>query len=139
MKNWLNSKDWWKSPILQGEENDYGEYDHLIEEVPESYCRWEFSKIAWEDDQGHPSHLRKVWCNYFRTMDGYDCVDGSDCWRCILKDTIRIIPRKIKRKIKTKKREVEEFIKTFQIFHKHLGLKESVKKARCWSKEFAKY
>ena len=139
MKNWLNSKDWWKSPILQGEENDYGEYDHLIEEVPESYCRWEFSKIAWEDDNGHPSHLRKVWCNYFRTMDGYDCVDGSDCWRCILKDTIRIIPRKIKRKIKTKKREVEEFIKTFQIFHKHLGLKESVKKARCWSKEFAKY
>lgn len=139
MKKWLSSKDWWKSPILQGEENDYGEYDHLIEEVPESYCRWEFSKIAWEDDQGHPSHLRKVWCNYFRTMDGYDCMDGSDCWRCILKDTIRIIPRKIKRKIKTKKREVEEFVETFRMFHKHLGLKESFKKARCWSKEFAKY
>lgn len=137
MKNWLSSKDWWKAPILQGEENDYGDYDYLIEEVPESYCRWEFSKIAWEDDQGHPSHLRKVWCNYFRTMDGYDSVAGSDCWRCVLKDTIRIVPRRIKRKIKTKKREVEEFVEIFIVLHKLLGLKESFKKARHLSKEFA--
>lgn len=138
MKKWLNSKDWWKAPILQGEENDYGTYDHLIEEVPESYCRWEFSKIAWEDDQGHPSHLRKVWCNYFRTMDGYDSCGGSDCWRCVLRDTIKLIPRRIKRKINKKKREIEDFLEFFQICHKHLGFKESVKKARRWSKEFIK-
>ena len=110
MKNWLKEKNWWKAPILQGEENDYGTYDHLIEEVPESYCRWEFSKIAWEDDQGHPSHLRKVWCNYFRTMDGYDSMSGSDCWRCVLRDTIKLIPRRIKRKINKKKREIEDFL-----------------------------
>ncbi len=126
--------NWWKAPVLQGNENDYGDYDYLIEEVPESYCRWEFSKIAWEDDKGHPSHLRKVWCNYFRTMDGYDSVDGSDCWRCVLKDTIKLIPRKLKRKINrkidTKKREMETFIKTFQVCHKRLGLKESFKVAR---------
>lgn len=138
MKDWLKEKDWWKAPILQGEENDYGNYDHLIEEIPQSYCRWEFSKIAWEDSQGHPSHLRKVWCNYFHTMDGYDSCGGSDCWRCVLKDTIKLIPRKTKRKIKTKKREVEEFFEFFRAFHKHLGLKESFKKARHFSKEFAK-
>lgn len=137
MKEWLKDKNWWKAPILQGEENDYGTYDYLIEEIPESYCRWEFSKIAWEDSQGHPSHLRKVWCNYFRTMDGYDSMDGSDCWRCVLKDTIKLIPRKTKRRIKTKKREVEEFFELFRVFYKHLGLKESLKKARHLSKEFA--
>lgn len=126
--------NWWKAPVLQGEENDYGDYDYLIEEIPESYCRWEFSKIAWEDDLGHSSHLRKVWCNYFRTMDGYDSMDGSDCWKCVLKDTIRLIPRKFQRKVKTKKREIETFIKTFQVCYKHLGLKESFKIARRTSK-----
>lgn len=138
MKDWRNLKEWWKAPILQGEENDYGIYDYFVEEIPESYCRWEFSKIAWEDDQGHPSHLRKVWCNYFRTMDGYDSCSGSDCWRCVLRDTIKLIPRRIKRKINKKKREIEDFLEFFQICHKHLGFKESVKKARRWSKEFIK-
>lgn len=127
-------KDWWKSPVLQGEENDYGDYDYLIEEIPKSYYRWEFSKIAWEDDHGHPSHLRKVWCNYFRTMDGYDSVDGSDCWRCVLKDKIKLIPRKFKRKIKTKKGEIETFIKDFKICYKYLNLKESFEIARKLSK-----
>ena len=26
--------NWWKSPVLQGEENDYGAYDYMIEEIP---------------------------------------------------------------------------------------------------------
>ena len=130
----MAEKDWWEAPILQGEENEYGDYDYLIEEIPESYCRWEFSKIAWEDDNGHSSHLRKVWCNYFRTMDGYDSMDGSDCWRCVLKDTIKLIPRKFQRKAKTKKKEIETFIKTFQVCYKRLGLKESFKIARRTSK-----
>ena len=26
--------DWWKAPVLQGDENDYGDYDYLIEELP---------------------------------------------------------------------------------------------------------
>lgn len=28
--------NWWKSPVLQGEENDYGDYDYLIEEIPKT-------------------------------------------------------------------------------------------------------
>lgn len=27
-------KNWWKNPVLQGEDNDYGQYDYLIEELP---------------------------------------------------------------------------------------------------------
>ena len=126
--------NWWRSPVLQGEENDYGDYDYLIEEVPESYRRWEFSEIAWEDDKGHSSHLRKVWCNYFRTMDGYDSVNGSDCWRCVLKDKINLIPHKLKRKVKAKKWKMKIFIKYFKTCYKHLGLKEGFKAARRLSK-----
>ena len=51
MKNWLGSKDWWKAPILQGEENDYGDYDYLIEEVPKSYCPWSSSQAILENSQ----------------------------------------------------------------------------------------
>lgn len=123
-------ENWWKSPVLQGDDNDYGDYDYLIEEIPESYCRWEFSKTAWGDDKGHYSHLHKVWCNYFRTMDGYDSVDGSDCWRCVLKDKIKLIPRKFKRKFKATKWKMKIFIKTFQMCYKRLGLMESFKIAR---------
>ena len=134
VKDWLTERGWWKAPILQGEENDYGDYDYLVEEIPDSYYRWEFSKIAWEDDKGHSSHLRKVWCNYFRTMDGYDSVDGSDCWRCVLKDTVNLIPRKVKRNIKTKKRKLKTFVKDFKICYKYLDLKESFEMARKLSK-----
>ena len=122
-------KNWWKAPVLQGDENDYGDYDYLIEEIPESYYRWEFSKIAWEDDHGHPSRLRKVWCNYFRTMDGYDSMSGSDCWRCVLKDTIKLIPYKLKREFKTKKWKMKIFITDFKACRKQLSLKESLKVA----------
>ena len=121
--------NWWKNPVLQGEENDYGDYDYLIEEIPESYCRWEFSKIAWEDDQGHLSHLRKIWCNYFRTMDG---------WRCVLKDTIRILPRKIKRCFKNKIKIIKLFIEAFQMWYPRRSLKESIKKAITFTKIFSK-
>ena len=39
MKNWLKEKNWWKAPILQGEENDYGDYD------------WEDSSIVGQVDE----------------------------------------------------------------------------------------
>lgn len=126
--------DWWKNPMLDNE----GTYDYFVEEVPESYCRWEFSKIAWEDDQGHPSHLRKVWCNYFRTMDGYDSVSGSDCWRCVLKDTIKTLSYKIKRYFKNKIKIIKLFIEAFQMWYPRRSLKESIKKAITFTKIFSK-
>ena len=27
-------KNWWKNPVLHGEDNDYGQHDYLIEELP---------------------------------------------------------------------------------------------------------
>ena len=35
---------WWKAPILQGEDNEYGEYDYLIEEIPQNTREWD----KWE-------------------------------------------------------------------------------------------
>ena len=32
--------DWWKAPVLQGPENDYGEYDYLINQLPRNRNEW---------------------------------------------------------------------------------------------------
>ena len=82
--------DWWKAPVLQGPENDYGEYDYMIEEIPQNYAKWELDKrYKWKcDDCGKDRHLRFVAKEYFRTMDGYDYFSYSTCWMCAIKNWI---------------------------------------------------
>lgn len=93
--------DWWKTPVLQGPENDYGDYDYLIDELPRDYAKWEFDKYAWKcDNCGKDSHLLFRSAHYFYTMDGYDSHDWSECWKCRLIDKVRSIKYKIKRKVR---------------------------------------
>lgn len=81
--------DWWKSPVLQGPENDYGDYDYLIEEIPRNSAKWELSKYAWKcDDCGKDSHLLFNTKEYFYTLDGYDYLSYSTCWKCAIKNWI---------------------------------------------------
>ena len=81
--------DWWKAPVLQGPENDYGDYDYMIEEIPQDYAKWELSKYKWKcDDCGKDSHLLFRTAEYFHTLDGYDCLNYSTCWRCAIKNWI---------------------------------------------------
>ena len=81
--------DWWKSPVLQGPENDYGDYDYMIEELPEDYAKWELSKYRWKcDDCGKERHLLFRTAHHFHTMDGWDSLDYSTCWKCCVKNRI---------------------------------------------------
>ena len=94
--------DWWKAPVLQGPENDYGQYDYMIEELPKNEARWELSKYKWKCDQcGKESHLLFCSTGYFYTLDGYDSMSYNECWLCMLKDKLHSIKRKFKRCIKT--------------------------------------
>ena len=78
---------WWKSPVLQGEDNDYGQYDYLIEEIPQNSMKWELSNTKWKCDEcGNHSHLLHESHYYFRTLDGWDSMDCTQCWRCYLKN-----------------------------------------------------
>ena len=91
-------KNWWKSPILQGPENDYGDYDYLIEEIPENYAKWELSKYRWKcDDCGKERHLRFCTSNYFHTLDGWDSLSWSTCWKCYIRTKIYNLKWKIQR------------------------------------------
>ena len=97
--------DWWKAPVLQGPENEYGEYDYMIEELPHDYAKWEFDKYAWRCDScGKDSHLLFKSAHYFHTLDGYDYLGWSECWKCRLKDEVRSIKYRIKKEIKAIKR-----------------------------------
>ena len=90
--------DWWKNPVLQGEDNDYGQYDYLVEELPHDEAKWEwfYSKC---DSCGKYHRLNFYSNHWFYTMDGGDSFDYTECWKCRLKDKIWSIKNKIKKEI----------------------------------------
>lgn len=91
-------KDWWKSPVLQGPENDYGDYDYLIEEVPsyEEKWNWYFEKC---DTCCKEHYFNLCATSSFRTMDGWDSNYCCECWKCYLKRKIKAPFKAIKKKI----------------------------------------
>lgn len=98
--------DWWKAPVLQGEENDYGDYDYLIEEVPSDRAEW----TKWEYKCSECGKLRKwnkVYTHYFHTLDGYDSIPTEVCWVCKLK---RFLFYPIKKFFKKIKKGVKDYI-----------------------------
>lgn len=100
--------DWWKNPVLQGPENDYGQYDYLIEELPRDYATWEFSRYTGRCDCcGKERHWLFRSVHHFYTLDGYDSMDHTECWVCMLGDKIWSIKRRIKKKIKIVKDALE--------------------------------
>lgn len=93
--------DWWKSPVLQGPENDYGDYDYLIEELPQNSERWELSRYKSRCDScGKERHLVFNSVGYFYTLDGYDYMSYTDCWKCRFENKVWSIKRRFKKRIK---------------------------------------
>jgi phage terminase large subunit GpA-like protein len=91
--------NWWKSPVLQGPENDYGDYDYLIEDIPSNSSKWDW----WHQkcsECGKEHYLNINYTAYFRTMDGWDSMDSCECWKCYLKRKIKAPFRTIKKTIK---------------------------------------
>lgn len=97
--SWRNSKDYWKAPVLQGEENDYGEYDFLIEDIPDNYSEWAMERAKYKCDCcGKYRHLLRESYAYFYTMDGYDYMAQYDCWACVVKGKLYVFKNKLMRK-----------------------------------------
>lgn len=101
--------DWWKNPVLQGEDNDYGEYDYLVNPLPKNEAYWDFSKYKWKCEScGKFSHLMFRTVEYFYCLDGYDSMSYDECWKCRIESDIRCKVYGIKKKIKN-------FFKTLKI------------------------
>lgn len=96
-----NFNDWWKNPVLQGEDNDYGQYDYLINDLPQDYARWEKGESRCDSCGKHRKlNFRAV--QHFYTMDGYDYMDYTECWVCVLKNKWHHIKHVIKKPINLK-------------------------------------
>ena len=95
-------KNWWKNPVLQGEDNDYGQYDYLIEELPHDEANWEWYYRKC-DTCGKYHRLNFYSNHYFYTYDGWDSFDYADCWKCRFNDKVWSIKNKIKKEIKAHK------------------------------------
>ena len=90
--------EWWKAPVLQGPENDYGQYDYLIEELPNDYVRWDHNRYTRKCDCcGKERRLLLRSVHHFYTLDGYDYMDHNECWVCHLSNKLYSIKRKTKR------------------------------------------
>lgn len=96
--------DWWKNPVLQGPDNEYGEYDYLIEELPHDSVKWKFDIYKSRCHScGKERRLLLKSISYFYTLDGYDYMDYDECWVCRLKGKIESAKYKIKKRIKVVK------------------------------------
>lgn len=107
--------DWWKAPVLQGEDNDYGQYDYLIEEIPQDYARWEFDrKYKWKcHNCGKEKHLLFRAEHFFHTLDGWDSLDYAECLHCRTKGNIRDYKWKLKNNIR---KRIEIFKMTIELY-----------------------
>ena len=109
--------NWWKSPVLQGEENDYGDYDYLIEDIPSNSTKW--SRYEQKCDEcGKTRRLNLVYTYCFRTLDGWDSMDSCECWRCYLKRIIKKPFKAIKNKIKCLIKQEKEVCRLKKVFKK---------------------
>ena len=97
--------NWWKSPVLQGPENDYGQYDYMIEELPQDKAGWEFATYERRCDCCGKYKMGFFYCSehYFHTLDGWDSLSFDECWICIVKDIIHSRKRKINRTLRATK------------------------------------
>lgn len=95
-------KNWWKNPVLQGEDNDYGQYDYLVEELPKDEANWEWYYRKC-DSCGKYHRLNFYSNHYFYTYDGWDSFDYADCWKCRFENNVFGIKNKIKKEIEAHK------------------------------------
>ena len=101
--------NWWKIPVLQGEDNDYGAYDYMIEEIPKNSREW--STWGYKCSECGKWHkLNVVYTEYFYTLDGWDSLSTEVCWLCEMKSIIGKPLRKMKRKVNRTRRVVKDTI-----------------------------
>ena len=93
---------WWKNPVLQGEENDYGQYDYLINPLPQNRHEWIKGECHC-DSCGKYRHLSVRDTAYFYTLDGYDSLDCTECWICVLTSKIHTKIHRLKKPFKNAK------------------------------------
>ena len=91
--------DWWKDPRL----DDEGTYDYLVEELPEDHAAWELNRYGSKCDScGKERSLLFRATHYFYCWDGWDSMDSTECWQCMVKRQICTVKNRIRKRIEKK-------------------------------------
>ena len=82
-------------PILQGPENEYGEYDYLVNDLPadEQLVKTRMGYKCRCEGCGKEFKTLYVSTHYFYTMDGWDSISYHECKKCAKLDVISRIKR----------------------------------------------
>lgn len=88
-----DDKDWWKNPVLQGEDNDYGQYDYLLNPLPQGGTTFwiDLGDTCKCDMCNKYRHLYYYTEGFFYCWDGYDSAVDVECLSCAIKQNIKEI------------------------------------------------
>ena len=91
--------------ILQGPENEYGEYDYLVNDLPadEQLVKTRMWYKCRCDGCGKEFKTLFVSTHYFYTIDGWDSISNRECKKCAkldIKSKTKRIVRRIKNAIR---------------------------------------
>lgn len=84
-----------KLPILQGPENDYGEFDYLVTDIPadEDLVKTKMGYKRRCECCNKEFKTLYVSTHYFHTMDGWDSISYHECKKCAKLDAVSRIKR----------------------------------------------
>lgn len=104
---------------------EYDEYDYFYTKIPSDTSKWERYYSQCETC-GRYHWFNKVDTHYFYSIDGYDSMSYTECWRCKLKSKISGIKCKIKKK-REKRNHYRKMIKILK--EKNIPITKELKEA----------
>lgn len=86
-------------PILQGPENEYGDYDYLVNDLPadEQLVKTRMGYKCRCDGCGKEFKTLYISTHYFYTIDGWDSISDRECKKCAKLDIKSRTKRTIRR------------------------------------------
>lgn len=110
---------------------EYDEYDYFYTKLPSDSSNWEryYEKC---ESCGKYHWFNKVDTHYFYSLDGYDSMSYTECWKCKLKSKISGAKSKFKKRRK-KRREYRKMINMFK--EKNIPITKELKEM---TKEFCR-
>ena len=108
--------EYWKDPRL----DDEGTYDYLVEDLPGDTAKWEWYYTKC-NSCGKYHKLNFVQNHYFYCWDGWDGMDYTECWKCVLKNKLHSLKRKTIGKLKKRIAKYREYRNDIKSIEAKLG------------------
>ncbi len=86
--------------------DDSGNYDYLVTTLPQDEISWIHSQCKCEECEKY-HRLSKRYYHYFYSVDGYDYMDYTICWKCTIIEKLHHLKHLLKKRFTQNKKEKE--------------------------------